>query len=87
MNKTFSDIAWNEYVEWYKIDKKIANKINELLKDIDRNGYEGVGKPEALKHGLTGYYSRRISDKDRLIYKIIENTIYILGCKGHYDDL
>ncbi|HML04941.1 MAG TPA: Txe/YoeB family addiction module toxin [Methanobacterium sp.] len=85
MNKTFSDFAWEDYVQWQLEDRKTLKKINELIKDIERNGYEGIGKPEPLKHGLTGYWSRRITDKDRLVYRIIDETIYILGCKGHYD--
>jgi toxin YoeB len=70
-------------------DKRTLNKIQSLLKDIERNGNDGIGKPEALKHGLTGFWSRRITDADRLIYKINEetNSIYILSCRGHYDVL
>ena len=86
MNKIFSDFAWEEYLRWQKKDKKIMKKINELIKDIDRNGYDGMGKPEPLRHDLTGYWSRRISDKDRLVYRIDDETIYIIGCKGHYDN-
>ncbi|UWG98571.1 Txe/YoeB family addiction module toxin [Dehalobacter sp. DCM] len=86
MNKIFSDFAWEDYTMWLIEDKKVLKKINELLKDIDRNGYEGLGKPEPLRHDLTGYWSRRITEKDRLIYKIENDTIYIIGCKGHYDD-
>lgn len=85
MNKTFSDFAWEDYIQWQLEDRKTLKKINELIKDIERNGYEGIGKPEPLKHGLTGYWSRRITNKDRLVYRIIDETIYILGCKGHYD--
>ena len=86
MNKLFSDNGWKDLNSWFD-DKKILKKINELLKDIERNGNIGIGKPEPLKHELTGYWSRRITDKDRLVYKIDEetNTIYIIGCKGHYD--
>lgn len=84
MNKVFSDYGWEDYIQLQKEDKKIVKKINELIKDIDRNGYEGMGKPEPLKHGLTGYWSRRVTEKDRLIYKIEDDTIYIIGCKGHY---
>ena len=84
MNKFFSDYAWEDYLQWQKEEKKIVKKINEIIKDIDRNGYEGMGKPEPLRHYLTGYWSRRITEKDRLIYKIEDNTIYIIGCKGHY---
>jgi toxin YoeB len=85
MNKVFSDFAWEDYIQWQTEDKKTLRKINELIKDIERNGYEGIGKPEPLKHDLTSYWSRRITDKDRLIYRILDETIYIIACKGHYD--
>ena len=84
MNKVFSDYAWEDYLQWQKEDKKILKKINEIIRDIDRNGYEGMGKPEPLRHDLTGYWSRRVTEKDRLVYKIEDNTMYIIGCKGHY---
>lgn len=85
MNKIFSDYAWEEYQEWMN-DKKIIKRINELIKDIDRNGHTGIGKPEPLRHELSGYWSRRITEKERLIYKIEDDEIYIISCKGHYDD-
>lgn len=85
MNKVFSDFAWQEYVQWAAEDIKILKKINDLIRDIDRSGYEGIGKPEPLRHDLTGYWNRRITEKDRLIYRIIDGTIYIIGCKGHYN--
>lgn len=83
MDKLFSEKAWQDYLEWHEEDKKILKKINILIKDIDRNGNDGIGKPEALKHQLSGYWSRKISDKDRLVYKISEGSIYIIACKGH----
>ena len=82
MNKLFSKFAWEDFMDWTVEDRKIVKKINELLMDIERNGNEGMGKPEPLKHGLSGYWSRRITDRDRLIYRIDEDTIYIIGCKG-----
>lgn len=85
MNKKFSSYAWEDYTGWQIEDRKVVKKINDLLKDIERNGNEGLGKPEALKHDLSGYWSRRISEKDRLVYRIVEDTIYIIGCKGHYE--
>lgn len=85
MNIMFSSIAWNNYLYWQAEDKKILKKINELIKDIERNGNEGMGKPEPLKHQLNGYWSRRINDVHRLIYKFDEENIYILSCKGHYN--
>lgn len=86
MDKLFSNRAWQDYMGWYEEDKKILKKINEIIRDIDRNGNEGIGKPEALKHKLSGYWSRKISDKDRLVYKIHEGAIYIMACRGHYED-
>ena len=76
--------AWEEYVEWQTIDRKIIKKINELIKDIQKNGNEGIGKPEALKHELSGYWSRRIDYKNRLVYKISDTQIIIVACANHY---
>ena len=85
MNKVFSENAWQDFMEWVREDRKIARKINELLKDIERNGHEGIGKPELLRHELAGYWSRRITQKDLLIYTFDEKNIYIAACKGHYE--
>ena len=82
---TFNDISWNEYLFWQKNDKQKLNKINELLKDISRNPYEGIGKPEALKHKYIGYWSRRIDEEHRLIYKVVDDEIFIFKCRFHYD--
>jgi toxin YoeB len=84
MNKIFTDHAWDDYVYWQSEDKKIINKINELIKDIERNGHSGIGKPEALKHDLSGFYSRRITDEHRLVYSIQEQNINIISCRYHY---
>lgn len=86
MNKLFTDNGWEDYVYWQTEDRKTLKKINILIEDICRNGNEGIGKPEPLKGTLTGYWSRRINDKDRLIYRIDENNIYILACRYHYND-
>ena len=82
---TFNDTSWNEYLFWQKNDKQKLNKINELLKDISRNPYEGIGKPEALKHKYIGYWSRRIDEEHRLIYKVEQYEILIYNCRFHYD--
>ncbi len=84
MNKIFSDISWNHYLHWESTDRKILKKINDLIKDIDRNGNQGTGKPEPLKYELSGLWSRRITDEHRLIYSIDKENIYIYSCKGHY---
>ena len=86
MNKMFSDNAWQDFLLWMREDRKTAKKIASLLADIEGNGNEGLGKPESLKGNLSGYWSRRISEKDRLIYRFDETTIYIAACKGHYGD-
>ena len=86
MNKTWSDIAWDEYLYRQTQDKKTLKRINLLVKDIDRNGYKGIGKPEALSENLAGYWSRRIDDTNRLVYRIKDGKIEIAQCKGHYGD-
>lgn len=78
--------AWDEYLEWQVEDKKTLKKINLLLKDIQRNGNNGIGKTEALSKDLSEWYSKRINDKDRLVYKIKNGEVIIASCKGHYDD-
>ena len=85
MNRQFSEHAWKDIMEWMREDRKVVRRIDALLNDIERNGHEGMGKPEALRYELSGYWSRRITEKDRLIYKFDETTIYIAACKGHYD--
>ena len=75
MNKVFSENAWHGFMTWVQEDRKTARKINELLKDIEWNGHEGIGKPEPLRHDLAGYWSRRITQKDRLIYTFDEKNI------------
>lgn len=86
MNKVFADTGWEDYLYWQTEDRKTLKKINQLINDIARNGNNGIGKPEPLSGDLSGYWSRRINDKDRLIYKIDENHIYILACRYHYGD-
>lgn len=84
-NLIFSDKGWDDYLYWQVTDKSIIRKINELLKDIQRNGHEGIGKPEPLKYRKA--WSRRIIHEHRLIYTLGENgDIYILSLKGHYED-
>ena len=85
-NLSFSENAWEDYLYWQMQDKKTLRKINQLLQDIQRNGYDGIGKPEPLKGELSGLWSRRIDDKNRLVYMVTDNLILILQCKGHYDD-
>lgn len=85
--KIWSDDAWEDYLYWQIQDKKTIKRINQLIKDIERNGCaEGIGKPELLQGDLKGEYSRRINDKDRLVYHMENDRIYIAHCKGHYGD-
>ncbi len=84
MRKVFSDIAWEDYVFWQTEDRKVLKKINGLIRDVEHNGNEGLGKPEPLKHELSGYWSRRITDVHRLIYRIDEDNMFIASCRGHY---
>lgn len=84
MKKRFSDCAWEDYLYWQKTDKKMLKKVNEILKDIDRHPYEGIGKPEALKHSLSGYWSRRINLEHRCVYRIEANEIQIAQLRHHY---
>ena len=86
MNKAWQDEAWEEYLYWQKQDKKTLKRINQLLKDIDRNMYDGIGKPEPLKGNLQGWWSRRIDDKNRIVYRIKNNQIEIIQCGSHYKD-
>lgn len=78
--------AWNEYLYWQTQDKKILKRINQLLKDIRRNPFEGIGKPEPLRGNLAGFWSRRIDSEHRLVYAVEEETVLIFSCRGHYDN-
>ncbi len=84
MNKLFTDNAWADYTYWQTEDRKTLRRINQLLEDIARNDNSGIGKPEALKGDLSGFWSRRINDRERLVYRIEGENIYILACRYHY---
>lgn len=84
--KIWEDEAWNDYLYWQSQDKKTLKKINNIIKDIERNPYEGIGKPEALKHELQGWWSRRIDSCNRVVYRINNGCIEIAQCKSHYND-
>ncbi len=84
MKLIFSDNAWEDYLYWQKTDKKILHRINSLIKDIKRNPFEGIGKPEPLKHALSGYRSRRINDEHRIVYKASSDAILIAQLRYHY---
>ena len=86
MHKIWFDEAWADYVWWQAQDKKILKRINNLLKDIERDNFNGVGKPEPLRGDLSGFWSRRIDEANRLVYRVIEGRLEIVSCKGHYED-
>jgi toxin YoeB len=86
MQIQFSERGMDEYISWQNEDRKTLKKINQLLKDISRNPFDGIGKPEPLKGDFAGYWSRRINEKDRLIYQFQDSVIYVFSIKGHYSD-
>jgi len=81
---SFSDDAWEDYLHWQQNDKKILKKINRLIKEIQRDPFEGIGEPEPLKYNWSGYWSRRITIEHRLIYKVYDDTLMIAQCRYHY---
>ena len=86
MIKAWSDEAWEDYTHWQTQDRKTLKRINLLIKDIDRNGYDGIGKPEPLREDLSGWWSRRIDDSNRIVYRIRDGRIEIVQCGSHYRD-
>ena len=80
----FSEHAWNDYLHWQKTDKKILKRINLLIKGVRRSPFEGIGKPEPLKHALSGYWSRRINDEHRFVYKVNDDSMFIAQLRYHY---
>lgn len=84
MKLLFSENAWEDYLYWQQTDKKILNRVNELILDIQRNKYKGIGKPEPLKHSLAGYWSRRINNEHRIVYKIEKDSVMTAQLRYHY---
>ncbi|SHE98534.1 toxin YoeB [Modicisalibacter ilicicola DSM 19980] len=84
MKLTFSKHAWEDYLYWQKTDKKVLRRINQLIKEIQCTPFEGIGKPEPLKHGLASYWSRRINDEHRIIYKVTDDALLIAQLRYHY---
>lgn len=82
---TFEERAWDDYLYWQTQDKCVLKKINQLLKDIERDNFNGIGKPEPLRGDLSGYWSRRIDETNRIVYKIQGEFIIIAACRGHYE--
>ena len=84
MNILFTPESWEDYLYWQKNDKKLLRRVNELIKDIKRNPFEGIGKPELLKYQLKGCWSRRIDQEHRLVYELEDTVIRIIACRFHY---
>ena len=84
MLKIWSDQAWDDYLYWQNQDRKTLKRLNQLIRDIERNAHEGIGKPEPLKYELQGFWSRRIDEEHRLIYRVQEDSIEIASCRLHY---
>ncbi len=80
----FSDEAWEDYLHWQETDRSMVRRINQLIKDIRRSPYEGIGKPEPLKHQLAGWWSRRIDAEHRFVYRVTENAVEIATLRHHY---
>ena len=85
MKLVWDESAWADYIWWQIQDRKVLGRINALIADIERNGNDGIGKPEPLKHGFQGYWSRRITDEHRLVCKIAEDEIRVAACRYHYE--
>lgn len=84
MKLIFAEKAWEDYLYWQKTDKKMLNRINILIKDIRRDPFDGIGKPEPLKHALSGYWSRRINDEHRIVYKMQQDPLLVAQLRYHY---
>ena len=84
MKLVFSENAWEDYLYWQKTDRKVVLRINALIRDIQRDPFDGIGKPEALRHALSGYWSRRITDEHRIVYKIEGDAVMIAQLRYHY---
>lgn len=85
MNENWFDKAWDDYLYWQSQDKKTLKRVNQLIKDAERDPFSGIGKPEPLKGDLSGFWSRRIDDTNRLVYRVNGNLLEILSCRGHYE--
>jgi len=84
MKLVFSETAWEDYLYWQKTDRRLLKRINQLIREIQRTPFEGIGKPEPLKHGLAGYWSRRINDEHRIVYRVADDSLLIAQLRYHY---
>ena len=82
----FTEHAWEEYIYWQAQDKRTLRRTNQLLRDIQRDPFDGIGKPEPLRGELSGFWSRRIDECNRIVYRVKDDIVELLQCKGHYDD-
>lgn len=83
---SFEDAAWDDYLWWQQHDRQVLRKLNRLIRDIQRDPFGGIGKPDALKNELSGFWSRRITDEHRVVYRMEGEELVIAQCRGHYDD-
>ncbi len=86
MQVLWHESGWDDYIWWQSQDKKTLKRINALIKDMQRTPYEGIGKPEPLKENLTGWWSRRIDETNRIVYRVKDDALVIAACRNHYDD-
>ena len=86
MQLLWEDRAWEDYLYWQTQDKKMMKRVNTLIKDIKRSSFDGIGKPEPLKHNLSGLWSRRIDGENRIVYYVEDEIIHVVACRGHYED-
>ena len=84
MNVLFTEEGWDDYLYWQKTDKRVLRRVNELIKATQRTPFEGIGKPERLKHQFQGLWSRRITDEHRLIYEVVGDAVHVIACRFHY---
>ncbi len=86
MIKAWTEVGWSDYLHWQQVDKKILRRINQLLRDIERNGHKGIGRAEPLRGNYSGWWSQRITDAHRLVYRISGDTVTIAECRTHYGE-
>jgi toxin YoeB len=86
MKLVFAEAAWEDYLHWQQQDRKIVERINKLLREIQREPFAGIGKPEPLRHALTGFWSRRITEEHRIVYKLEDDALLIAQLRYHYQD-
>lgn len=84
MKLIFAERAWEDYLHWQKTDRKVFCRVNALIKEIQRNPFDGIGKPEPLKHALSGYWSRRVTEEHRIVYKLVDDAVMIAQIRYHY---